>query len=87
MEILLSMYYQILEIPHFTSMIKRVALHEFMHIITPLNLHSEQIGNFDYVDPKMSKHLWLYEGITEYFANLILVRSDLITEREFLAIG
>ena len=26
----------------FTSMIKRVALHEFMHIITPLNLHSEQ---------------------------------------------
>jgi len=67
----------------FTSMIKRVALHEFMHIITPLNLHSEQIGNFDYVNPKMSKHLWLYEGITEYFANLILVRSGLITEREF----
>lgn len=69
----------------FTSMIKRVALHEFMHIITPLNLHSEQIGNFDYVDPKMSKHLWLYEGITEYFANLILVRSGLITEREFFS--
>ncbi len=69
----------------FTSMIKRVALHEFMHIITPLNLHSEQIGDFDYVDPKMSKHLWLYEGITEYFANLILVRSDLITEREFFS--
>ena len=69
----------------FISMIKRVALHEFMHIITPLNLHSEQIGNFDYVDPKMSKHLWLYEGITEYFANLILVRSDLITEREFFS--
>ena len=69
----------------FTSIIKRVALHEFMHIITPLNLHSEQIGNFDYVDPKMSKHLWLYEGITEYFANLILVRSGLITEREFFS--
>ena len=33
----------------------------------------------------MSKHLWLYEGITEYFANLILVRSDLITEREFFS--
>ena len=60
----------------FTSMIKRVALHEFMHIFTPLNLHSEQIGNFDYVDPKMSKHLWLYEGVTEYFANLILLQSN-----------
>ena len=67
----------------FTSMIKRVALHEFMHIFTPLNLHSEQIGNFDYVDPKMSKHLWLYEGVTEYFANLILLQSNLITDREF----
>ena len=67
----------------FTSMIKRVALHEFMHIFTPLNLHSEQIGNFDYVEPKMSKHLWLYEGVTEYFANLILLQSDLITDREF----
>ena len=67
----------------FTSMIKRVALHEFMHIFTPLNLHSEHIGNFDYVEPKMSKHLWLYEGVTEYFANLILLQSNLISEREF----
>ena len=47
----------------YTSMIKRVALHEFMHIFTPLNLHSEYIGEFDYVNPKMSKHLWLYEGL------------------------
>ena len=69
----------------FTSMIKRVALHEFMHIFTPLNLHSEQIGNFDYVEPKMSKHLWLYEGVTEYFANLILLLSNLITDREFFS--
>ena len=51
---------------------------------TPLNLHSEQIGNFDYVEPKMSKHLWLYEGVTEYFANLILLQSDLITDENFL---
>jgi predicted metalloprotease with PDZ domain len=67
----------------YTSMIKRVALHEFMHIFTPLNLHSEFIGEFDYVNPKMSKHLWLYEGITEYFANLILVKSGIITPLDF----
>ena len=69
----------------FTSMIKRVALHEFMHIFTPLNLHSELIGDFDYVHPKMSKHLWLYEGVTEYFANLIMVQSALISDREFFS--
>ena len=69
----------------YTSMIKRVALHEFMHIFTPLNLHSEYIGEFDYVDPRMSKHLWLYEGITEYFANLIQVQSGLMTPLEFFA--
>jgi len=69
----------------YTSMIKRVALHEFMHIFTPLNLHSEYIGEFDYVNPKMSKHLWLYEGITEYFANLIMVQSGLSTPLEFFA--
>ena len=69
----------------YTSMIKRVALHEFMHIFTPLNLHSEYIGEFDYVKPKMSKHLWLYEGITEYFAYLIQVQSGLITPLDFFA--
>ena len=69
----------------FTSMIKRVALHEFMHIFTPLNLHSKYIGDFDYVNPQMSKHLWLYEGVTEYFANLIMVQSALISDREFFS--
>ncbi len=67
----------------YISIVKRVALHEFMHIFTPLNLHSEFIGDFDYINPKMSKHLWLYEGVTEYFAHLIMVQSGLITPVEF----
>lgn len=63
---------------------KDVAIHEFMHIITPLGLHSEHIGNFNYVKPIMSKHLWLYEGITEYFAGLIQVQAGLITMEEYV---
>ena len=31
--------------------------------------HSEEIGNFDFQKPKMSRHLWLYEGLTEYAAH------------------
>lgn len=59
--------------------VKDVAIHEFMHIITPLHLHSEQVGNFNFEQPEMSRHLWLYEGITEYFAGLIQVKYGLIS--------
>ena len=31
----------------------------------------------------MSKHLWMYEGVTEYFANLFQVNQGLITADEF----
>jgi predicted metalloprotease with PDZ domain len=47
-----------------------VVSHEFFHIVTPLSIHSKEIQDFDYNDPKMSEHLWMYEGVTEYFANL-----------------
>lgn len=60
-----------------------VVSHEFFHIITPLNLQSEEVHFFDYNTPKMSQHLWLYEGVTEYFANLFQVNQGLITEQEF----
>lgn len=56
-----------------------VAAHEFFHIVTPLNIHSEEIGNFDFIHPKMSKHLWLYEGVTEYFAGHVQVYQGLIS--------
>jgi predicted metalloprotease with PDZ domain len=47
-----------------------VVSHDFFHIVTPLSIHSKEIQDFDYNDPKMSEHLWMYEGVTEYFANL-----------------
>ncbi|UYW01588.1 peptidase M61 [Flavobacterium agricola] len=63
--------------------LKDVVSHEFFHIVTPLSIHSEEIHNFDYNNPKMSQHLWLYEGVTEYFANLFQVNQGLIDEAEF----
>lgn len=60
-----------------------VVSHEFFHIVTPLSIHSKEIQYFDYNNPKMSKHLWMYEGVTEYFANLFQVNQGLITEDEF----
>jgi len=60
-----------------------VVSHEFFHIVTPLSIHSKEIQFFDYNNPKMSKHLWMYEGVTEYFANLFQINQDLITEEDF----
>ena len=61
-----------------------VCIHEFFHILTPLGLHSEEIGNFDYINPKMSQHLWLYEGITEYFAGISQLKGGVIDKEEYI---
>jgi predicted metalloprotease with PDZ domain len=60
-----------------------VVSHEFFHIVTPLNVHSKEIQFFDFNDPKMSRHLWMYEGTTEYFANLFQIQQGLIDDAEF----
>ncbi len=60
-----------------------VSAHEFFHILTPLNTHSEEIHYFDFNQPKMSKHLWLYEGSTEYHAHLAQTRYGLKSKEEF----
>ncbi len=62
---------------------KDVVSHEFFHIVTPLTIHSNEIQFFDYNAPKMSQHLWMYEGVTEYFANLFQINQGLIDETEF----
>jgi predicted metalloprotease with PDZ domain len=60
-----------------------VVSHEFFHIVTPLSVHSEDVHYFDYNNPTFSKHLWMYEGVTEYFATLFQVDQGLITDQEF----
>ncbi|NRT15176.1 putative metalloprotease with PDZ domain [Flavobacterium sp. 28A] len=60
-----------------------VVSHEFFHIVTPLTIHSKEIQYFDYNNPKMSEHLWMYEGVTEYFANLFQINQGLISEEDF----
>jgi predicted metalloprotease with PDZ domain len=63
--------------------LKDVVAHEFFHTITPLSVHSKEIQYFDYSNPKMSEHLWMYEGVTEYFANLFQVNQGLIDADDF----
>jgi predicted metalloprotease with PDZ domain len=82
-----SLYY-LPEMPakQLSGFIVRVAAHEFFHIVTPLNIHSQEIGDFDYINPKMSKHLWMYEGVTEYFAGHVQVYGGMQTPQEYLKV-
>lgn len=60
-----------------------VISHEFFHIVSPLSIHSEDIQYFNFNTPTFSKHLWMYEGVTEYFANHFQVYEGLIESDEF----
>ena len=66
------------------QMVRDVAAHEFYHIITPLTIHAEEIGDFDYQKPTMSEHLWLYEGVTEYTAHYVQMREGVTNMEVFL---
>ncbi|MBC8173184.1 MAG: peptidase M61 [Chitinophagales bacterium] len=71
-------------IEQIAAFLRNVCAHEFFHIVTPLNIHSQEIADFNFIKPEMSKHLWLYEGQTEYAAHHAQVKAGLITADEFL---
>ena len=74
---------EMLPLDQLEGIMRDVVSHEFFHIVTPLTIHSIEIQYFDYNSPKMSQHLWMYEGVTEYFANLFQINQGLIEEDEF----
>ncbi|GAB2598920.1 M61 family metallopeptidase [Spirosoma areae] len=60
-----------------------IAAHEFFHVVTPLNIHSELIQQFNFVTPTPSEHLWLYEGVTEWANGMMRLRGGLIDLPEY----
>lgn len=80
-----SLYYMPeLTIDQMRQQLRDFAAHEFFHIVTPLNIHSKEIHQFEFNNPKMSRHLWMYEGVTEYFAGNVQVKYGLITPEQYL---
>ena len=63
--------------------IVEVAAHEFFHVVTPLNIHSEVVEEFNFITPVASRHLWLYEGTTEWAAHMMLFRSGLESIQDY----
>ncbi|MBX2979578.1 MAG: hypothetical protein KF905_09810 [Flavobacteriales bacterium] len=63
-----------------------IASHEFFHTILPLSVRSEEIANYDFQTPRMSRHLWLYEGMTEYFAIHMPIKQGRQSVGDFLGV-
>lgn len=70
--------------PEQVQRVTDIASHEFFHIVTPLNIHSEIVEEFNFVKPTPSVHLWLYEGVTEWASNILLYRAGELSLEEYL---
>ncbi|MCG3155223.1 MAG: hypothetical protein DKINENOH_01825 [bacterium] len=62
-----------------------LAAHEFFHTWNVKRIRPAGLGPFDYSREVYSKNLWIAEGLTSYYAPLILQRMGFYQEREFLA--
>lgn len=80
-----SSFYSLPELPQasFIGQIIDVSSHEFFHIVTPLNICSKEVREFNFNKTILSKHLWLYEGSTEYDAHHTQVTQGLIKPAEY----
>ncbi len=84
-----SSEYVVAEPPAWSESFRRrvldMATHEFFHVVTPLNIHSEIIEHFNFETPTPSQHLWLYEGVTEWASGIMQLRTHLVTLPQYLA--
>ena len=58
--------------------------HEFFHLWNVKRIRPDVLGPFDYTKENYTKVLWVAEGITDYYSDLVLRRANLISEAEFL---
>ncbi len=61
-----------------------VTAHEFFHAWNVKRLRPAGLGPFDYTQPVRTTSLWWAEGVTDYYAQLLLVRAGLRDRAWFL---
>lgn len=58
--------------------------HEYFHAFNVKRIKPDALGPFDYENENYTKLLWVAEGGTEYYSNLLLRRAGIISDKEFL---
>lgn len=64
--------------------IQQTASHELFHLFEPLNLKTDATSKLNVKAKLPTEHLWLFEGVTEYFSLLMQWREEMITQAEFI---
>lgn len=60
-----------------------VTAHEYFHTYNVKRMRPFALGPFDYSAPVPVDDLWICEGLTNYYTNIVLWRGGLITDSEF----
>ena len=60
--------------------------HEFFHVWNVRKMRPVGLAQYDYQNEQYTSQLWLAEGLTSYYDNLILSRAGLITPKEYLQV-
>ncbi|MGV3538948.1 MAG: M61 family metallopeptidase [Rufibacter sp.] len=60
--------------------------HEYFHLWNVKRLRPIALGPFDYNQENYTNMLWVSEGFTSYYDDLLVRRSGLMTERDYLDI-
>lgn len=58
--------------------------HEYFHCFNVKRIRPLALGPFDYQTQNLTHMLWVAEGLTVYYEDLILVRAGLITPAQYL---
>jgi predicted metalloprotease with PDZ domain len=58
--------------------------HEFFHLWNVKRIRPDALGPFDYTKENYTRELWVAEGITEYYAHLMVRRARLSTDEVYL---
>jgi predicted metalloprotease with PDZ domain len=59
--------------------------HEYFHLWNVKRIRPDALGPFDYTKENYTKLLWVAEGITSYYENILAIRAGAISDRDFLS--
>ena len=69
-----------------TPLLASITDHEIFHAWNVKRLRPADLWPYDYDEPQETPWLWVSEGITDYYADLALVRGGVIDSAGFLAL-
>jgi len=70
---------------NYLSFLSLVA-HELFHAWNVKSIRPDALGPFDYSGENYTKLLWVAEGVTDYYEEIILIRAGLMTDKQLLGI-